>query len=86
MKKATILYPNLTNLGISISDDPVSHVLVKDLERNLSKGNIVKFHEYFGVQTCPLVESGPAVYPWDAEAVLERIFNGKLIGSQANWD
>lgn len=76
-----IFYSNLTRLNIPIS----GHIVLReDLIKGLKKAKIsIKlFKKYFGIQTCP---SG-GVYPWDAEAVLERIRTGKLIGTQESMD
>lgn len=68
------------------STEHVEYVLCKDIDARLSPVAHAKFNEYFGIQTCPVVPEGPAVYPWDAEAVLERIASGKKTGSQLIWD
>jgi len=50
--------------------------------KSKSKGFQKLYCEYYGVQTASI--HGP--YPWDVEAVLERMYSGRLSGSQANWD
>ena len=81
-------YPNLAKLGIKVYKKPVSHIRILELEKALKKHNLSKekFNEYFGVQTCPVVPLWRAIYPWDAEAVLERMINNKLTGTQLFWD
>lgn len=80
-------YPRIEQLGIPVEKYPGSqnfeYVPFKELERVLKKHGLAeKFHTMFGIQT--VCDLGP--YPWDVEAVLERIFSGKLIGSQLDWD
>lgn len=79
-------YPNLKRLGIPVRKEPCAHVLCKDLDAGMSLEDRRQFNKLFGIQTCPGVEAGPAVYPWDAEAVLERMNTKRLIGSQLLWD
>ena len=86
MKQLKPEYPNLEKLKVPIFNVPVEHILLKTLMKALTKNEREKFHKYFGAQTCPLVDAGTAIYPWDAEAVLERMFSGKLTGSQLIWD
>lgn len=73
-------YPLLTKLGVKIEKEPVAHIKRAELIAKLAKHKIdlEKFDEYFGVQTCFI--DGP--YPWDVEAVLERMINKKLTGTQ----
>ena len=87
-KEQIVDFPNLHRLGIQVHSNPSFHILINDLKKVLDKKQIERFHEYFGIQTCPCVKNGPAVYPWDAEAVLERMFSGRLTGTQhpALWD
>ena len=56
----------------------------KELRDALVKNNVdlQKFSEYFGVQTAPL----DGYFALDVESVLERMFSGKLIGTQAEMD
>ena len=71
-------------MGVPIFyDSGIEYVTLADLSKALkTKGRRSKFHKLFGVQTCP--ESG--LYPWDVEAVLERMASGRLQGSQKFWD
>lgn len=84
-------YPNLRRLGIEIIQSRGA-VLAEDvysaLDRAYGKdsGAREKFDEWFGVQTCPHLKEGAALYAWDVEAVLERMASGKLIGTQLFWD
>lgn len=75
-----ISYPLLTKLGITIRTDPVPHVTRRDLLNGLVKAKLSQdtFHKFFGCQTC--YAAGP--YPWDVEAVLQRMMNGRLTGTQ----
>jgi len=55
----------------------------KELDKRLNKLRIKKlFTKLYGIQTA--CESGP--YASDTEAVMQRIFNKKLVGSQLIWD
>jgi len=79
-----IRYPRILELGLEVkTDHALDYVKWYDLKKALRKHKITKkFGEYFGIQTC--FEHGP--YAHDVEAVLERIFSGKLIGTQKDWD
>jgi hypothetical protein len=60
--------------------DVLHHVLdVKDEE---IPGFRKRYGDMFGVQT--MCYGGP--YPWDVEAVLERMLSGKLTDTQLLWD
>lgn len=76
-------YPRLKKLGVPIHD--VEGYLVVSwvsLDAALSDKDRQCFGELFGVQTC--VEAG--CFAYDAEAVLERMASGKLVGTQLDWD
>jgi hypothetical protein len=77
-------YPRLKQIGIEVRENPVAYVTWTDLDAKLADANIdrKKFGEMFGIQT--MYVSGP--YAWDVEAVLERMFSGRLTGSQRHWD
>ena len=77
-------YPRIAQLGMTVIEDPVQHVTWADLDEKVIDGGLDReqFSDYFGVQTCHV--SGP--YPWDVEAVLERMMGGKLTGTQKYWD
>jgi len=76
-------YPRIYELGLEVELEPIAHVPSKMLGLALKKAKIAKkFSELFGIQTRYI--AGP--YPWDVEAVLERIASGKLTGSQLDWD
>lgn len=78
-----IKYPRIAELGLTVLHNPCTHVLWKDLRKALLKrGWLRAFNKMFGIQTQYI--KGP--FPWDVEAVLERLFTGKLTGSQLNWD
>lgn len=73
------LYPRIHRLQCAVARDPVDHVKWKDLNTALKKAKIMKkFNELFGIQTCLI--DGP--YAWDVEAVLVRIYDKKLTGTQ----
>ena len=82
MKQA---YPNLKAAKIKIRNQP-PHVLTADIAKAIGGEEMKRFIHFFGVQTCPAVKGGAAVYPWDAEAVLERLRTGRLTGTQKDWD
>ena len=73
-------YPLLTRLGIQIQTSPIPHVTRMDLLKGLKDAKLSQndFHKFFGCQTCYV--DGP--YPWDVEAVLERMINKHLAGTQ----
>ena len=83
-------YPNCDKLNIPIltQNGKTYFVKRKDLDAGLKKANLdaEKFSKLFGSQTCPVIDSKPCLYPWDVEAVLERMISGKLTGSQKDWD
>lgn len=77
-------YPRIEQFGLIISTDKpgppgihYSEFLIKipDEKKTL-------FSDLYGCQTCG--ENG--AYPWDVEAVLERMESGKLTGTQLHWD
>lgn len=80
-------YPRIYELGIPIHEYSAKkdlHVIYwKELNKILKPLKMVKvFSKVFGVQTC----SDEGAYPWDVEAVLERIISGRLTGTQLFWD
>lgn len=77
-------YPRLGQLGIPVSYEPVACVKHEDLQAGLTRSKLdrKKFSELFGVQTCPI----GGFYPWDVEAVLERMLSGRKTGTQLWWD
>ena len=79
-------YPELEKLGVRVYEDPVEHVSCADIDAALPADRRQEFNRLFGIQTCPVVPRGPALYPWDAEAVLVRMFRNRLQGSQLHWD
>jgi hypothetical protein len=87
-KKKKSEYPRLEELGVVVHrrDDVPSHVLWSDVRVAVTgkwgEAGLAKFGKLFGVQTC--LAEGP--YPWDVEAVLERMSSGRLTGTQAYWD
>ena len=92
-KEIKKLYPRIYQLGINVYTDQIYHVINEDLEPALDKAGLSreKFSEYFGCQTCPLikVEKGKyysGLYPWDVEAVIERMISKKMTGTQLMWD
>lgn len=80
-------YPHLKRLGVEVYREPCSHVLCSDLNAKLTKVQRERFSRLFGIQTCPVAPDGSgALYPWDTEDVLARMFDHKLQGSQLLWD
>lgn len=77
-------YPRIAELGMTIIKSPISHITWTDLDEKIHDAGLdrEKFGDYFGIQTCYI--KGP--YPWDVEAVLERMMSGKLTGTQKDWD
>jgi hypothetical protein len=79
-------YPRIAALGLTICKDPPM-IFRGELHSKLTPEQSKQFSELFGVQTCPIDTDGNVgLYPWDAEAVLERMASGRLIGSQLIWD
>lgn len=79
-------YPIISQLGIPVHTNSIEHILPKELKKYLTKPQQKLFDEYFGAQTCPVVDGECGLYPWDVEAVLHRIFKKELIGTQLFWD
>lgn len=80
-------YPRLEELGVEVIDDPQKgppgvNWIQLQLALNNAGFSIEQFCNYYGVQTAG--ENG--MYPWDVEAVLERMMSGKLQGTQLLWD
>lgn len=78
-------YPRCEELGLTIAlSRGVPYIALAELEHVLpadtARGK--RFNHLFGVQTVP--ESG--AYPWDVEAVLERMASGKRTGTQLIFD
>lgn len=74
-------YPRITALGVTVYSKPLAHVKWAELKKALGKQH-KKFTNLFGCQTCCV--DGP--YPYDVEAVLERMASGRLTGTQAFMD
>lgn len=82
-KKVEYFY--LKKLGIKINyDSQIPYIEWEDLDFALKKNKVSQklFNQYFGVQTCDI--KGP--YFYDVEAVLVRIFENELTGSQLFFD
>lgn len=86
-------YNRLDEIGVEVHDEQSFCWVDPERVKSACKSrglNHEKFCELFGVQTCPIIQSGDgylhALYAWDAEAVLERMISGKLTGSQLDWD
>jgi hypothetical protein len=79
-------YKHLKRLGVEVRREPCSHVLCRDLDSKLTKAQRKTFSVFFGIQTCLVVPEGPALYAWDVEDVLARMFEGRKQGSQLLWD
>jgi hypothetical protein len=77
-------YPRLHQIGCNVKHEPCAHVPWTELDAALDEAGLdrERFDDLFRVQTCDL--SGP--YPWDVEAVLERMMSGQLTGTQKYWD
>lgn len=76
-------YPCISRLDVEIQMLPVQHIRREELRGALDREGIAdKFDEFYGVQTCYV--DGP--FPWDVEAVLTRIWHGRLEGTQRYWD
>ena len=80
-------YPRIAELGIRItpaSDQDPPGISGEEVNGALIRAglSVETFGRLFGVQTC-----GPnGLYPWDVEAVLERMMSGKKTGTQLVWD
>lgn len=80
-------YPRIKSLGLELchaEPDAPPGVLWLELQLALAdRGlSIQTFSQFYGVQT-----QGPnGMYPWDVEAVLERMLSGKKQGTQLVWD
>lgn len=80
-------YPRLEELGVEVIYDRRKgppgvnwiHLQLALAEAGLS---IEDFSRIYGIQTA----GGNGMYPWDVEAVLEKMMSGKLQGSQLVWD
>lgn len=81
-------YPQIKKLGLNITvKSGIDCISSKEIDRVFNEADRKKFSEYFGVQTCILLDDGAVgLYCWDVEAVLERMNSGKLIGTQKYWD
>lgn len=86
-------YPRIKQIGLKVHTKPCTHVRSVELDAALSKAGLKReqFSQLFGDgQTCPAIacKGGyiPAMYPYDVEAVLERMLSGKLTGTQLFWD
>jgi hypothetical protein len=78
--------PNLYKLKVPIYCDAgaIPYVKWRELNAALKKNKLSKkkFSQLFGSQTM----SGNGPYYYDVEAVLERMINKKLTGTQLLWD
>lgn len=85
MKTTKELYPRIKQLGLTIVTDysnAIPGIKGEDLKAKLTPAQLEQFNEFFGAQTCGM----NGMYVYDVEAVLERMFGGKLTGSQKHWD
>lgn len=87
MSTVVVIYPRCIEHGLRIvRDRDGSYVPETSLRAMLvARGPhfAARFEKLFGIGHTQAME-GP--YPWDVEAVLERMASGRLIGSQAVWD
>lgn len=74
-------YKRIQQFKIKVYDKG-NYVKWEDIRKALNKPQLKLFGKYFGIQTCD--SRGP--FPWDVEAVLERIVSKKLTGTQLDWD
>jgi len=81
-------YQQLDTLGIPVHTEPVAHVRQADIEAALGRAGMSRkdFGDLFGVQTGAIVDGEMVLYPWDVEAVLERMISGRRTGTQLWWD
>jgi len=81
-------YKRLDELGIPVHLGPMSYVKPDEIQVALEKHgmSMKEFDRLFGVQTAPIVDGKMALYPWDCNAVLERLISGRRTGSQLIWD
>lgn len=81
---AEITYPRIEQYGLVISNDkpgpPGIHW--SEFLAKIPYEQKDRFSELMTGQTCS--ENG--AYPWDVEAVLERMNSGRLTGTQLYWD
>ena len=76
-------YRRIAAIGLTVHEEPSAHVKREELHKVLRKmGKVREFGKLYGVQT----QSEFGLYPWDVEAVLERMASGKLTGTQRFWD
>ena len=78
-------YKWINKLGLTIvtkGPDSIPGIRGAELMKKLGKKNAEIFNEYFGCQT--VGENG--LYVYDVEAVLVRMFEGKLTGTQLFFD
>lgn len=80
-------YPQITKLKIPIRENGgTPYIFGNDLDKVLTAVQRKQFNAFFGIQTCMVVDGKTGLYPWDVEAVLARMFTGKLQGTQLFWD
>jgi len=86
MKTKPIKYPRLKQLEIPVHETSHGYKYVKweDINRQIKEAGLdgQRFGDLFGCQT-QIMEGA---YPYDVEAVLERMMSGKLTGTQAVMD
>jgi hypothetical protein len=77
-------YPRCEQIGATIFLEPVPHIPRSKLLKCLEDAgiDIDKYSELYGIQT----QCTYSPYPWDVEAVLERMMSGKLTGTQLIMD
>lgn len=87
-------YKRLDALTVSVRVKGIPYIRCDELTAKLGPGKSREFDSLFGIQTCPVIEAetkkngdhAGCLYPWDAEAVLERMASGERTGSQLHWD
>lgn len=78
-------YPYIKKLGLTICTDcpdSIPGIKFEDLKNKLTKAQIELFDKYFGFQTF----GSNGLYIYDVNSVLERMFSGKLTGTQLFFD
>jgi len=80
-------FPRLEELGVEIVEtEKESYPGVNWVQLQLALANaglsIELFGKLYGVQTA----GANGMYPWDVEAVLERMMSGRKTGTQLHWD